>query len=204
MKWWIIVPNTFVNEIKWKLLFLAWPIKLTWDWHSIAVEYILSLEKYTDINIVSPKRISRLSPEIQKYIIRWDWNILDTRNQLVDCNWNLISQEKKWNLIFERQRAFEFYYLQKASQEWCVMFWLPWQEIYDDKKAYWAMTRLELWEIIIEKKYNPKNWLIIWTDWNFPEIKTIIYDIKRTLWGDFPIYNTLNETCDATMKLLKQ
>lgn len=200
MKWWIIVPNTFVGKINWKLLFLAGPIKLACNWHINAIEYILSLDR--NINIVSPKRINKLW--LDDNIITWDWNILNTNNQLVDCNWYFISQEKKWNSSFERQRAFELYYLQKASQEWCVMFWLPWQETYDNKKAYWGMTRFELWQIMTEKKYNPKNWLIIWTDWNFSEIKTIIYDIKQILWNGFPIYNNLYETCNAAMELLKQ
>ena len=63
------------------------------------------------------------------------------------------------------------------------------------------MTRVELGEWITERKYNPSINLIIGTDGNFSEFKTIRRDINQKI-PNLVIYQTLEEVCQKATKTI--
>ena len=168
----VLIPNTRIETTK-PILFLAGPIQGTSNWRQTAIENIASLSD--TFLIVSPS--GRL-----------------TFNQ---DNINIIPSQKD----FEHQREWENHYLDKASRHGTILFWLPGETEHSCQKSYGAMTRVELGEWITEYKYNPSINLIIGTDGNFSEFKTIRRDINQKI-PSLEIYQTLEEVCQQATKTI--
>ena len=159
------------------VVFLAGPIGNAPEWRNEAIS--LLIQNNADIFIASPKRT--ISDELKQYV-----EVDNTEYEL-----------------FERQRAWEQYYLECASKNGCILFYLPKEmdkkEIPD--KVYAHITMLELGEWITRYNQNNNINLVIATDGNFQEWSTIEYELKTI--GITKIYFSLEEGIDAVLKLVQ-
>ncbi len=136
------------------VVFLAGPIRNAPPWRDEVIETLL--EKNLNIFIASPSRTisDKLRPHVEI--------------------------DNKEYEVFERQRAWEQYYLDAASKNGCILFYLPKEsetkEVPD--KIYAHITMLELGEWLVRHEIDKNINLIIATDWNFSEWSTIEYEIK--------------------------
>lgn len=181
-----IRPIEFLEIPKWAYpIFLAWPIAGAWWWQAEAREYLKEKTKslVTSIIVIDPSRD----------IVDWVWEKKLTP-------W----YEKK----FYRQRDWERYYLDGATNNWwTVLFWLPTQiEIipnnpdWTQKKSYASTTRQELWTAMIR---YPES-VIVWIDEKFPERSIIEDDLKfYTNNPDFPIYSSLEEVLEILISKIR-
>jgi hypothetical protein len=159
------------------VLFLAGPIRNAPKWQEEAIE--LLLEKNESIFVASPTRT--IKPSLMSYV----------------------ETDKPEYEVFERQRAWEQYYLSSASQKGCIIFWLP-KEVQPkevEEKVYAHITMLELGEWIARKKNNQNIKIVIGTDGQFPEWSTIEYEIKIEL-PDLQIKTSLKETIDTALSFI--
>lgn len=158
------------------VLFLAGPIRNAPKWHEDAVAILLEINR--EIFIAAPVRHLR-------------WDLI----QLAEKDTGLYQQ-------FERQRAWEQYYLYAAAQKGCIVFWLPKEsECKDDiHKVYAHITMMELGQWIARCKTNRGINLVIGTDGHFPEWSTIEFEIKTEI-PHVRIFSTLKETLDAALLL---
>lgn len=143
------------------------------NWQDEAIDFLFSKNK--DLIIVSPRRGAR--EKIASYIFDGD------------------------NNYFSRQRAWERHYLDIASKNGVILFWLPGEENHDCNKVYGAMTRLELGQCMANYKNDNSIKFVVGSDGKFPELDTIRYDLIL----DAPkkeIYNSLEKTCLETLKLI--
>lgn len=145
----VIIPKTYVADIRKPLIFLAGPIRSAPNWQDVAIETIL--KKDSDLVIASPRRGVRDS--IANLILKGDDN------------------------HFERQRAWELHYLDIASKRGAIMFWLPGEEKHSCEKVYGAITRMELGQWMVRSANDRSVRLCIGSDGNFPELSTIRYDL---------------------------
>ena len=95
---------------------------------------------------------------------------------------------------FDRQRSWEKHYLNIASKTGAILFWL--------ENAPGFMTRLELGQAIGDYKHNKSTRFCVGGNENFSDIDTIRYDLQIDTGKQ--IYPTLEETCDAAIKLANQ
>lgn len=103
---------------------------------------------------------------------------------------------------FERQRAWELYYLKKAKKEGCIVFWLPKEADVKEfaDKIYAHITMMELGTALANKTNSPGMKLVIGTDGEFPEWRTILLDIETI--GNIPVCYTLEDTINTALKLI--
>ena len=102
---------------------------------------------------------------------------------------------------FERQRAWERYYLYEAAKKGSIVFWLTGEvenKEYSDK-VYAHITMMEFGEWIARSKADKKINLIIGTDGTFPEWSTIENEIRTEL-PKLVICESLEETIDTAIK----
>ena len=170
----VIIPKTYITNIKKPLIFLAGPIKGAPNWQDVAIETILS--KDPDIIIASPRR--EIRDKTVSHILQGD----DTH--------------------FPRQRAWERYYLDIASKTGAILFWLPKEELHDCKKVYGAMTRIELGQWMTHFKYDKSVRFCIGSDGAFPELDTIEYDLSLDV-PDKEIKTSLETTCQEAIQLAR-
>jgi hypothetical protein len=168
----LIIPKTYVLELRAPLIFLAGPVLSAPNWQDEAVKILSKHE--SGLIIVSPRRGIR--NEISKYVISGDEN------------------------YFPRQRAWERHYLDIASTKGAILFWLPGEEKHDCNKVYGSTTRLELGEWITNYKHDNSIRFCIGSDGNFPDLKIIKYDLSLDA-PYKKIINTLEETCVEAVKL---
>ncbi len=137
------------------VIFLAGPIRNAPHWHDEAIKFLLN--ENADVFIASPRRT--IHADLIKFVE-------------LDNN----SYE-----IFERQRTWERYYLDAASENGCIVFYLPKEsEIKDDpNKVYAHITMMELGEWIARYKHDREIGLIVATDGNFPEWSTVKYELEQ-------------------------
>jgi len=113
------------------IIFLAGPIRNAPKWQEASIRQILATN--LDIFVASPTRY--LSSDLMGVVEKDDENYT----------------------LFERQRAWEQYYLKAAAMHGVVMFWLPKEaspkEVED--KVYAHITMMELGEWIIRKRDDP-------------------------------------------------
>ena len=170
----VVVPNDYVEGFNETPIFLAGPIKGAPNWHDDAIKYLFSQKD--DLIIFSPN--TKLNEESSSY---------------------LFFGRKSY---FPRQRAWERHYLELASKTGSVLFWLPGEEKHDCDQVYGAMTRLELGEFLGWYKFNKKVSFCVGTDGEFPEMKTLLFDLNL----DSPnktIFSTLEEACKGVVDSVK-
>lgn len=171
----IIIPKTNVDDLKGPLIFLEGPVLTAPKWHYTAAEIAFSID--SNSIIVMPVRY--VEPGFEKYIING-------------------------NESFPRQRAFEIHYIEKAGFEkgvnGCVAMYLPSQEDQTTTKVYGATTRVEFGEIVMRKNFDPTVRFCIGTEGNFPEWKTMQYDLNFYL-PDLKVQPTLEDTIKEALRI---
>ena len=169
----LIIPKTYVQEIREPLIFLAGPINGAPNWQDEAVELLFS--QNPSLVIASPRREVR--NEIEPYIATGDED------------------------YFPRQRAWERHYLDISSKTGAILFWLPGEKKHDCQKVYGAMTRLELGQWMTRYSYDRSVRFCVGSDGYFPELHTIEYDLRLDA-PDKEIRKTLAETCVEALQLV--
>lgn len=160
------------------VLFLAGPIRNAPKWQEEAIKILI--KKDEEIFVASPTR--------------------DLSDDLLSC----LEVDNENYETFERQRAWERYYLNQASSRGCIVFWLPKEaevkEVPD--KVYAHITMMELGEWIARCTADKEMNLVIGTDGNFPEWSTIENEIKEEL-GMFHICTSLEETIESALRHIR-
>jgi len=156
-------------------LFLAGPIRNAPKWHYDAIRYLLNKDTKTFIAVP----IRTVPDDIKPHIL------LD---------------EDLFFHTFERQRAWELYYLFHAKRKGCIMFWLPKEaEVKEfQDKIYAHITMMELGTAMGSYTHKPFN-LVVGTDGEFPEWNTIKLDLEE---NKIPICYTLEDTIETALKLI--
>ena len=161
------------------VIFLAGPIRNAPKWQEEAIR--IFLEKNEAVFVACPTR--ELSPDLMQFV----------------------EQDNPFNYqTFVRQRAWEQFYLNSASQKGCIIFWLPKEaaEKESPDKVYAHITMMELGEWIARCKTDKEINLVVGTDGNFPEWSTIEYEIKTEL-PMVPICNSLEKTIETAIKFCR-
>jgi len=171
----VIIPKTYVKEIKEPLIFIAGPIRGAPNWQDEAIGILLSQE--SSLTVASPRRGVR--DKISSWVIDGDED------------------------YFPRQRAWERHYLDIASRRGAVLFWLPGEEEHKCEKVYGAMTRVELGQWMTHYSYDDSVRFCIGSDGRFKEMRTIIFDLQIDA-PDKIINPTLEETCNEALRLAYQ
>src|SRR3989304_3083097 len=144
----LIIPNTYTLKIEKPVIFLAGPIKGAPNWQEEAIDFLLS--QNSDLWVASPRG------EIRESL----------RSSLVPGN----------DSFFQRQRAWEKYYLGVASSYGAILFWLPGEVEHNCAKSYGAMTRKELGEWSTAHKFvGDSVHFCVGTDGKFSEVDTILF-----------------------------
>jgi hypothetical protein len=169
----VILPNTYVENIKFPLIFLAGPIRGAPDWQSKAIEILLA--KNSNLFIASPR--GRLKENIFQYIASGKQD------------------------YFPRQRAWERHYIDIASKKGGLMFWLPEQATDIGKKPYASMSRIELGEAIGRYREDNTTRFCAGCPGNFQDLDAIEDDLMA--YAPRLIYDTLEKTCDEVLRLAK-
>ncbi len=159
------------------VIFLAGPIRNAPVWQDDAIKYLI--DQNVDAFVASPRRTIR--EELRPFV--------EADNSDYE--------------IFERQRAWEQYYLYKAADRGCILFYLPKEaEIKDDQeKVYAHITMMELGEWIARRKEDPEIHLVVATDGSFPEWSTIEFELKTE--GVTNIYSSLADGLKAVVEFVK-
>ena len=168
----LIIPKTYVQELDTPLIFLAGPIMSAPNWQDKAIEILFSLED--NLLIASPRR--GIGENISKYVVGGYEN------------------------FFSRQREWERHYLDIASKNGAILFWLPGEAEHNCEKSYGAMTRLELGQWMTRYSYDKNVHFCVGSDGNFSELETIKYDLSLDA-PDKKIIGTLEETCKEALRL---
>ncbi len=105
------------------------------------------------------------------------------------------------NYSFTRQRAWERYYLEKASRYGSILFWLPAvdSKMNNAKLTYGATTRFELGEWMTRASLDPDINIEIGSDDKFDTIHTIKYDMQRLL-PNHTLHNSIESLVDASIE----
>ncbi len=169
----IILPKTHIKRVNQApLVFLAGPIKGAPIWQDEAIKILLSYPSH--LMVASPRR--SVSPEFQQYVVQGD------------------------NSYFPRQRAWERHYLDIASKQGAILFWLPGEIEHSCEKAYGAMTRVELGQWTTKLNLDRTLPICIGSDGKFSELDTIKYDLSLDA-PEIELKNTLEETCFEATRL---
>ena len=168
----IITAKTYVENLEDPLIFLAGPIGSAPPWHEQAIDYLFYKEP--NLNIASPK--SSLA------------------------NWHEYDHAVGIEEYFHRQRAWEWRYMEIASKEGAILFWLPKEERHRCHKVYGATTRVELGQWMTRYSMDNDIRLCIGGENWFPEFSTIRYDIELHA-PDMTVHKTIKETCDEALRL---
>lgn len=106
--------------------------------------------------------------------------------------------------FFDRQLTWERYYLERASEEGCIIFWLPEESKLNPREGnepYAMDTRGELGEWRGHRKYRPNVRLVVGAEKGFPGLSQIERNFRLALGYDFPIYPTLEATVWAAVQM---
>ena len=170
----LILPNTYIENIDTPLIYLAGPIRSAPNWQEDAIELLFSMER--DLTIASP-RMARMA--IDQYIVCGDEN------------------------RFKSQREWEWHYMDLASKNGAILFWMPYEYKHHCDKPYGAVTRIELGQWMTRNLFDKSLRVCYGSDGQFPEIYLIKYDLKLHD-PDKIIYNTLKDTCDEALRLANE
>jgi len=166
------------------VIFTAGPIRNGPIWQNEAMRYAIgaSAERGKDLFIASPLRdTGDFADDLMPYLAPFD------------------GEEN-----FPRQRAWEQYYLNEASNDnGCILFWLaaplPRDQWQWPEKSYAQITMLELGYWLCMAEQYPLLNLVIGADPNFPELSTVLFEIKTLLGDNFVVYDNLSQTVDAAI-----
>ncbi len=103
---------------------------------------------------------------------------------------------------YDAQIDWETKYLNRASQEGVLLFWLAKEDKHDCNRAYAQTTRYELAEWITKHQYNKNIRLSVGIEPGFTGERYI----RKRIGQDCPqinIHSSLEETCDNALLLLK-
>ena len=170
----LIIQKRYLDIKENPLIFLMGPIRGAPLWQDEAIKIIT--EKDNKIFIASPRR--EINPAIEPY---------------------LLSGEEDY---FKRQRAWERHYLDRARKAGAVLCWLPEEAQHDCKKAYGAMTRLEIGQMITHLAYDGSTRFCIGSEGKFSELNTILFDLSL----DAPwikLQPTLEATCFEALRIAR-
>lgn len=183
----ILVPKTSIvyrgNSIP--LFFLAGPIRGGGDW-----QHIMCLElakRIPECVIVCPAPWDNTHPLASDFILE-----------------NEAGAEE-----FRRQLDWERHYLEAAGNEaWfgCIVFWLPCEsktQPHGGPEPYAMDTRGELGEWRWRMNSECAR-VVVGGEAGFHGLSQIERNFKAALSGEFTLYNTLEQTADAAVKMLKQ
>lgn len=168
----VIVPNFWYDTKESPIIFLAGPIKCAPAWHETAINYI---KNSVDIDLV----------------------IACPKSKLIG-----IEYRNSEGTQASRNREWERFYLEKASINGVIMFWLPGPERSNTNYPYGGMTRKELGDWTTHKNLESSVNLCIGTDGNFPLIDTLEYDFSRDL-PNLVIHKNLEKTCREALNCIK-
>lgn len=106
--------------------------------------------------------------------------------------------------VFERQTDWEGHYLERASRNGCVLFWLACEDKENprtDGEPYGRDTSGELggygWGPF---KYEPNLHVVVGAEPDYHGLSVIKRNFDNSLKRDFPIYATLEETVRAAVQ----
>lgn len=170
----LIMPKTYV-ETERPLIFLAGPIENAPKWHAKAIKLIVN--RYPEVIIAVPV-----------------WN------RAGFASYNILEGDDS---RFPRSRLWELHYMDHASTNGAVLFWLPGPgKITNPKKVYGAMTRVDIGEMIERYRGDKTTRFCVGTNGKFPEFHTIECDLSVRA-PDIPIRKTLRETCEDAIELAR-
>ena len=160
------------------VLFLAGPIRNAPKWQDALIKELFP--KQESIFIASPTR--ELSKEMMIHT----------------------EPDKDDYQTVKRQRAWEQYYMNQASESGCILFWLPEEASPKEhpEKIYAHITMMELGLWIARKKLNPNLNIVIGTDKKFPEWSTIKFELDTEV-PSIPISYSITETIENALELIK-
>lgn len=179
----LILPKTLANSeaTGMPLFFLAGPIRGGGDWQHQAC---LELQKRfsSEFCVASPCRYTEQHP-------LWQYRAdgIETR--------------------FNRQLDWERHYLYKAalgSYQGCILFWLPCEsraQPHPGPEPYAMDTRGELGEWRGRMMQNKNIRLVIGAEEGFLGLSQIRRNFNEALECEFPIYETLEQTIDAAIRM---
>jgi hypothetical protein len=170
----ILLPNTYVQDIEYPLIFLAGPIRGAPDWHSDAIKFLFSQKG--DLFVASPRRV--IASSLSGHVAEGN------------------------NSYFSRQRAWERHYISAASRNGVILFWLPREAEHKCRKPYASMTRVELGQVSTHYKFDNSVRFVIGTEGEFQDLDAIGYDLSLDAPGKKVKVQTLEETCLDALKLL--
>ncbi len=172
----VIIPKTYVAEINGPLIFLLGPIRGAPNWQDEAIKILFSINP--NLTIVIPRRGVRDS--FAKYVLSGDEN------------------------HFSRQRAWEIYYTEMASEEegreGCAMFWFPGEAEHKCEKAYGAISREEFGLMLGAFRHNKSMRFCVGTDGKFSEWRTHLLTLN-TYAPDKKVFESLEETCAEAVRI---
>jgi len=174
----LIIPKNYVETKQTPVIYLAGPIRSAPNWQDLTARTIL--EKNLELIVASPRREQDENGQKQ-YILSEKYLL-------------------KGNLTkFKRQREWEREYMELAAEKGTLLFWLPKEENHSCEKAYGKITAFELGIWLQNYLQNPNLNIVLGTDGEFSEIRTILYDYETDA-PQLPIYADLNTTIKNAIK----
>lgn len=158
------------------VMFLAGPIRNAPKWHHEAVRHAIACNTNTFIAVP----IRDVPEDIRAYTL--------TNSSAP---------------FFDRQRAWEQHYLAQAAQGGCTVFYLPKEAEVKEfpDKIYAHITMMELGTALAMKAVLGSDFnLVIGTDGEFPEWRTILLDIEAI--GNIPVCYTMEDTINTALNLI--
>lgn len=167
----LLLSKTFVETANTPVFFLGGPIRGAGDWQAKAIEFIDS--KVPEALIVCP---SRYPPT--HYLYQYKQSGVEDR--------------------FESQTEWERFYLEKASKNGCVMFWIPKQDALNPRPAaegpYGQDSYGELGEWRAHLMYNPDLHFVVGAEeGSMFGLEQIKKNYRYALNGRVTFLNTLDE-----------
>jgi len=151
------------------LIFLGGPIKGAPYWHNEAIQIIQ--RNANEINVASPSR-------------RVDKKYLDAN----PTHFKHSSNQEEWEQV-----DWESFYLNQASKNGTILFWLPLEEQHYCDRAYAQTSRIEIGEWKTKHLENGCN-LVIGFQPDFSGEQYLRYRLAKEC-PNIPICSTLEETC---------
>ncbi|HMF33383.1 MAG TPA: hypothetical protein VKK79_18300 [Candidatus Lokiarchaeia archaeon] len=171
----LILPNTRVDPLDGPVIYLAGPIIGAPKWQGEAVAILHTLDP--DLFVASPS--TRL-PEDQKR-----------------------AQVKGNQPNFTDQLTWERYYMEMASKQGAILFWLPVEKQHDCNHPYARDTRGELGEWRGRLAYDKDLRVVIGREEGF-DTHYVIQRNYQTVVPGIKFYSSLDETCTEATRLARQ
>lgn len=179
----ILLPKTYVDIHKdTPVFFLAGPVRGGDDWQLQCIKLIEEMMREKDFYIAIPYFVQILSDDHL-------------------CLLNRVHGEEN---KFDRQLNWERYYLDIASKQGCIIFWLPEQSKINPRPdgvyARDTMGELGEWRGVMMNNSNCK--VVVGGEDEFDGFDIISRNFKLALGNDFEIHKTLEDTVKgAVLKL---